>query len=325
MNITAKPGGLRGTGRSFLSIPPFLRRRGGMTTLRNTINGLVFISPWLLGLVVFTIYPILASAYYSFTKYSVVKSAQWIGLENYRTLFTEDKLILRSLQNTLYYAVIFVPLSTAVPVGLALVLNMKVKGMAFYRTAFYLPSIMPAIASSMLWLWILNPQYGLANQLLHLLGLPPLGWLSSPQWSKPSLIMISLWASGGGIVIFLAGLQEIPQHLYEAAELDGASAFRKLVHITLPLLTPSIFFNLIIDLIAAFQYFTQAYIVTSGSGGPLDSTLFYGMLLFRNAFEYYKMGYASAMAWMLFMIVFGLTYFLYRSSGRWVHYQGAER
>ena len=226
------------------------------------------------------------------------------------------------MKNTLYYAFIYVPLSTVLSVGLALILNVKVKGMAFYRTVFYLPSIVPAIASSMLWLWILNPQYGLMNEILRLLGLPILGWMSSPVWSKPSLIIMSLWGAGGGIVIFLAGLQDIPEHLYEAAELDGANSLRKLIHVTLPLLTPSIFFNLVISLIGAFQYFTAAYVMTSGQGGPLDSTLFYALLLYRNAFSYFKMGLASAMAWFLFVIVFVATFLLFRSSDRWVHYAG---
>jgi len=283
----------------------------------------MFIFPWVVGLLVFTIYPIVASGYYGFTKYSVLKPPEWIGLENYRVMFAEDKLFFKSLTNTLYFVALSVPLSTAIPVTLALILNVKVKGMAFYRTAFYLPSIMPAIASSMLWLWILNPQYGLANEILRILGLRPIGWLTTPQWSKPSLAAMTLWGAGGGIVIFLAGLQDIPIHLYEAAELDGANAWQRMIGVTLPMLTPSIFFNLVIDMIYYFQYFTQAYIMTGGSGGPLDSTLFYGMLLFRNAFEYFNMGYASAMAWLLFIIVFGITFALYTSSDRWVHYQGA--
>ncbi len=301
----------------------FLGRRVGASTLRNTTHGLIFISPWLVGLLAFIVYPIIASAYFSFTDYSVIKAPVWIGLGNYRYLFQEDKTFFVSLANTLYYAALYVPLSTVLCVGLAILLNMKVKGMAIYRTVFYLPSIVPAIASSMLWLWILNPQYGLANELLRLLGLPVVGWLADPRWAKPSLILMSLWGSGGGIVIFLAGLQDIPEHLYEAAELDGATVVRKLVYITLPMLTPAIFFNLVIDLIGAFQYFTAAYVMTEG--GPLDSTLFYALALFRNAFNYFKMGRASAMAWILFLIVFALTYLLYRSSGRWVYYGGVER
>lgn len=305
-----------------MGVRRFVQERVGVATLRNTLLGLIFVSPWLVGLLVFTIYPVFASLYYSFTEYKIVKAPEWIGLENYRMLFTEDRLFLTSLTNTLYYAFIYVPLSTVLAVGLALILNRKVRGMAFYRTVFYLPSIVPAIASSMLWLWILNPQYGLANEILRMFGLPVLGWMSSPVWSKPSLIIMSLWGAGAGIVIFLAGLQDIPQHLYEAAELDGASGFRKLTDVTLPLLTPSIFFNLVIDLIAAFQYFTSAYVMTNGQGGPLDSTLFYALLLYRNAFSYFKMGYASAMAWILFVIVFVATFLLFRSSDRWVHYAG---
>jgi multiple sugar transport system permease protein len=296
-------------------------RRISPSTLRNTVSGLLFISPWLVGLLVFALYPILASAYFSLTSYNIVKPPQFIGLQNYRDLFV-DKYFLRSLGNTLYYAVFYIPASTIISVSLALLLNMKVKGMAFYRTVFYLPSIVPAIASSMLWLWVFNPQYGLANELLRLIGLPPLGWMSSPAWSKPSLIMMSLWAVGGGIVIFLAGLQDIPEHLYEAAELDGANSPRKIIHITIPLLTPSIFFNVVIDTIGAFQYFTAAFVMTGGQGGPLDSTLFYALLLYRNAFNYFKMGYASAMAWILFMIVFAATILIFRSSSRWVHFGG---
>lgn len=299
-----------------------VRRFVRSSTLHRILIGLMFIFPWIVGLLIFNLYPILASGYYGFTQYSVLKPPEWIGLENYRVLFTEDKLFFKALENTIYFAVLCVPLSTAIPVSLALILNTKVKGMAFYRTVFYLPSIMPAIASSMLWLWILNPQYGLANQLLHLIGLPPVGWLTMPQWAKPSLAGMSLWGAGGGIVIFLAGLQDIPAHLYEAAELDGANGLQRLFKVTLPLLTPSIFFNLVIDLIFYFQYFTQAYIMTGGTGGPLDSTLFYALLLFRNAFQYFNMGYASAMAWLLFVLVFVLTFALYSSSGRWVHYQG---
>lgn len=228
-----EPPGERAKGKS--------RERMSRATLHNLTYGLIFISPWLVGLAVFVIYPIVASAYYSFTEYSVVKAPQWVGLENYRFLLTEDKLFPTALKNTLYFVFIFVPLSTTMSLTLALILNMKVKGMAFYRTVFYLPSIVPAIAMSMLWLWILNPQYGLANEVLRKVGLPTVGWMSSPTWSKPSLIIMSLWAAGGGIVIFLAGLQDIPQHLYEAAELDGAGSLAKIFKVTIPLLTPSIF------------------------------------------------------------------------------------
>ncbi|MGQ9681084.1 MAG: carbohydrate ABC transporter permease [Anaerolineae bacterium] len=308
--------------RSMHRQAPATKRRH--SAWRQTAQGLIFIFPWLVGLVIFVVYPIIASAYYSLTDYTVVKAARFIGLDNYRYLLAEDRLFFVSLQNTLYYAAFFIPLSTVIAIGLALVLNMKVRGMAFYRTVFYLPSIVPAIASAMLWMWILNPQYGMANELLRLVGLPRLGWLADPTWSKPSLVLMSLWGAGGGMVIFLAGLQDIPKHLYEAAELDGATPLARLVYVTLPLLTPSVFFNLVIDLIGAFQYFTAAYVMTSGDGGPMDSTLFYAMLLYNNAFRYFKMGRASAMAWILFVLVFALTYALYRSSDRWVHYGSLE-
>jgi len=295
----------------------------GMTrkTRIDLRNGLLFISPWLLGLIVFTVYPVVASVYFSFTDYSVLKSPRWVGLDNYVQLFTKDTLFPKSVANTLYYAAFALPLGMIGSILLALLLNKKLFGMAVYRTIFYLPNILPAIAMSVLWLWLLNPTYGLFNTILQGLGLPGIAWLTSPTWSKPSLVFMSLWGIGGSMVIYLAGLQDIPQHLYEAAELDGAGAFQKTRHVTLPMLTPTIFFNLVMGLIGVFNYFTQAFIMTNG--GPLDSTLFYMLYLYRNAFQYFKMGYASAMAWLLFMFVVVLTLLVFKSSGRWVYYGGS--
>lgn len=288
---------------------------------RDLRNGLLFTSPWLVGLLVFTIYPILASVYFSFTDYSVLKPPRWVGLGNYVTLFTTDTLFPTALYNTLYYAAIALPLGIIGSVALALLLNRKVRGMSFYRTVFYLPNIVPAVAMSVLWIWLLNPNYGLFNSILQGIGLPGVPWLTSPDWSKPSLILMSLWGIGGSMVIYLAGLQDIPEHLYEAADLDGANAWHKTRHVTLPMLTPTIFFNLVMSLVGVFSYFTQAFIMTNG--GPIDSTLFYMLYLYRNAFMYFKMGYASAMAWILFVIVVSLTLFVFRSSGRWVYYGGS--
>lgn len=302
---------------------PAIGRLSAMTR-RDLINGLLFISPWLLGLLIFTLYPLLASFYYSFTEYDIVSPPTFVGLENYQELLFGDPLFWPAVRNTLFYAVFSIPLNLAVAILVALLLNLQVRGMAFYRTVFFLPSIVPDVASAMLWAWILNPQFGLANTLLKNLGLPTVGWLTDPTWSKPSLMLISLWGFGGSVVIFLAALQDIPEHLYEAAEIDGANALSKTWFVTLPMLTPSIFFNLVLGVIGAFQYFTTAYVLTGGNGGPASSTLFYSLLLFRNAFSYFKMGYASAMAWLLFAFVLAITLVIFKTSGRWVYYEGEK-
>ncbi|HEU5089803.1 MAG TPA: sugar ABC transporter permease [Roseiflexaceae bacterium] len=291
---------------------------------RDLRNGLLFIAPWLVGLLVFTLYPILMSLYFSFTSYDVVSPPQWIGLDNYVQAFTADPLFYQAVGNTMFYGLISLPLSMLVAVGVSMLLNMKVRGLPIYRTLFFLPSIVPEVASAMLWGWILNPQFGLVNAALRALHLPALGWLSDPAWSKPALIMIGLWGFGGSMVIYLAALQDIPEQLYEAAELDGAGSAAKTWHVTLPMLTPTIFFNLILGLIGTFQYFTTAYVLTGGSGGPAGSTTFYAMLIYNNAFRYFKMGYASALAWILFAFVFVLTATIFKTSGRWVYYAGEQ-
>jgi multiple sugar transport system permease protein len=291
---------------------------------RDMRNGLLFIAPWLIGLIIFTIYPILASLYYSLTEYDIVSSPKFVGLENYRTLLFSDPLFYQAVGNTLFYAAIAVPLNLVVAVLIALLLNANVRGMSIYRTIFFLPSILPDIAAAMLWSWILNPQFGLVNSLLKRIGLPSIGWLSDPLWAKPSLILIGVWTFGASLVIFLAALQDVPQHLYEAAELDGANTIQKTWHVTIPMLTPTIFFNLVLGMIGAFQYFTTAFVLSQGSGGPAGSTLFYSLLLYRNAFSYFKMGYASAMAWLLFAVVLTITWIIFKTSGRWVYYEGEK-
>ena len=308
-------------------------RRANRTVIRDTITGILFISPWIVGFVVFTFYPILASAFYSLTDYTVLNPRfHFIGFENYRDLFTADPNFYTAVFNTIYFAVVSVPLNLVVGISLALILNMKVRGLAFYRTIYYLPNLVPAVAASVLWAWILNPQFGLINMIIEGVGealgfgqvIGP-GWLSDPLWTKPALIIISTWGAGVAVIIYLAALQDIPEHLYEAAEIDGAGASRRMWHITLPLLTPAIFFNLVINLIATFQYFTQAYVIYQGGGGPLDSALFYAMQLYLQAFQYFKMGYASAMAWLLFLVVVAVTLIVFVSSGRWVFYMGGDR
>jgi multiple sugar transport system permease protein len=290
---------------------------------RNLRNGLLFASPWILGFFGLAVYPLVMSIYYSFTEYNVVLPPVWIGLENYRELFFEDPLFWKSLYNTLYFTVFSVPLALAVSLGIALLLNRKVPGMSVFRTIFFLPSIVPLVVSSVLWLWVLNPESGLINTTLyHLFGIEGPGWIADEQCSKPSLILMSLWSVGGAVVIFLAGLADVPQTLYEVAELDGAGRWAKFRNVTLPMLTPVILFNLVMGLILAFQYFTQVYVMTGGKGTPVDSTMFYALYLYRNSFYYLRMGYASAMAWMLFAVILAATIAVLISSRRWVYYQG---
>jgi len=290
---------------------------------RNLRNGLLFAAPYIVGFLVLTLYPLLASLYYSLCRYNVIRRPVWVGLENFRTLFLEDPLFWKSLYNTLFFTAFSVPLALLFSLSLALLLNQKVRAMSVYRTVFFLPSIVPIVASAVLWLWVLNPESGLINGMLRqFVGIEGPGWIADEHWAKPSLIVMSLWSVGGAMVIFLAGLADVPQVLYEVAEIDGAGRWSKFRHVTLPMLTPTILFNLIIGLINAFQYFTQVYVMTGGKGGPVDSTMFYALYLYRNSFFYLRMGYASAMAWLLFLVILGATVALLASSKRWVHYHG---
>lgn len=292
---------------------------------RNLRNGLLFASPWILHLAVLILYPIGASLYYSLCSFDALRPPRWVGLENYRILFTEDPLFWTSLGNTLYMVLFGLPVTLVVSLAVALLMNQKLRGMAFYRTVYYLPSITPIVATSILWLWVLNPEMGLVNTALAKVGVEGPGWLSSPEWSKPALILMGMWGAGGGMVIYLAGLQDIPQQLYEAASLDGAGRLAQFRHVTLPMLSPVILFNLIMGLIGSFQYFTQVYVITRGSGGPQDSTLFYALHLFNMAFVDFKMGYACAMAWVLFLVTLICAFAVFRSSARWVYYGGEAR
>ena len=290
---------------------------------RNLRNGLLFAAPYLVGFVAFTLYPLIASIYYSLCQYNVIKPPVFIGLENFRTLFVEDPLFWKALYNTLYFTAFSVPLGLAFSIALAMLLNQKVRAMAVYRTVFFLPTIVPLVASAVLWLWVLNPESGLINGLIRqFLGVDGPGWIANERWSKPSLILMSLWGVGAAMVIFLAGLAEVPQSLYEVADIDGAGRWAKFRHVTLPMLTPTILFNLVMGLIGAFQYFTQVYVMTGGKGGPVDSTMLYALYLYRNSFYYLRMGYASAMAWLLFMVILAATLAVLASSKKWVHYHG---
>jgi multiple sugar transport system permease protein len=293
-----------------------------VSDLRRLPIGLLFISPWLVHFLLLNAYPMVASFYYSLTAYSVLRPPVFIGLENYAVLFTDDPRFTTALYNTVYYTVGAVGVGTVAAIGMALLLNLRVRGQAFYRTVFYLPSVTPIVAASIVWLWFLNPQYGVMTSILGFFGLPSVGWLSDPAWAKPSLVLLSIWGVGNAVVIYLAGLQDVPRELYEAAEMDGANPWRKLWHVTLPMLSPVILFNVVVGMIGAFQTFAQVYILTQG--GPADSTLLYAYYLYVSAFQYFKMGYASAMAWIMFVLVLVATIIIFRASGRFVHYGGAR-
>ena len=279
--------------------------------------GLICIAPWIVGFLAFVVYPMANAAYLSLTRFSGFGEARWIGFANYRRLFGDD-LFLTSLWNTAYYIVLAVPLGLVVALVLALAMNQRLGEVAWYRTAFYLPSILPLFALSLIFVWLLNPRFGLFNYLFSLVGLPPVNWLGDPEISKISLVLVAQLGAGQAAVIFLAGLRAIPQTLYDAAIIDGANDLQKLLHITIPLLTPSILYNLISAIGVNLQIFTQAYIMTDG--GPVNTTLFYALYLYRNAFNYSELGYASAMSWILFLINLGLALLVFWRARRWVRY-----
>ncbi len=298
-------------------------RRGlGPQARREEREFYLFISPWIIGFVLFGAGPIIASAVISLTNWSLLSSPRWAGLANYRRLAV-DPLFFITLKNTLIYAIGSVGLGVVTAFLLALLLNQKVWGMAFFRTIFYLPSVVSGIAVALLWVNIFHPDFGLINYALSWIGIQGPGWLTSPSWAMPALIIMSLWGAGAGMVIYLAGLQSIPEHLYEAAALDGAGPLRKFWHVTIPMMSPVIFFNMIVGFIGSLQAFVLIFVMTNG--GPANSTLVYGLYLFRNAFQYFDMGYASAMAWVLFIVIMIITAVQFRVAKRWVYYEGGLR
>ncbi len=286
--------------------------------MRKNLVGYAFIAPWLIGFFLFVAGPFVASVYLSFTRYDILSPPVWVGFANYKSLITEDPIFWKSLGVTVKYAIVSVPLTVVAAVALALLMNINVKGITIYRTIFYLPSIVPTVATSMIFLSILNPQLGLVNGILKSTGVIGPAWLSDAKWALWSLVFMAMWGIGGSMIIYLAGLKDIPTYLYEAALLDGANALTRMRRITLPMLTPVIFFNLVMGIIGAFQYFTQALILTKG--GPEDSTRFYALYLFDRAWKYGDMGYASAMAWILFVVVAVITTGLFKTQKKWVHY-----
>ena len=298
---------------------------------QQLVSGLAFTALWIVGFGVFLLYPVLASLFYSFCDYSIFQPPVFVGLDNYAKLVRDDVFWL-SLKNTLFYAGLSVPLGTVVSLGLALLLNVDVPGRAYFRTIFYLPSIVPLVASSMLWLWIFNGQYGILNWLLSPLlgvfGLVPPAWLGDPNWAKPALVLMSVWGVGNSMIIYLAGLQDVPRALQEAAALDGANVWQRFWHVTLPVISPVVYFNVIMGIIGSLQVFTQVFVIAAGTGGnanplegnPARSTLFYTIYLFSTAFYDLRMGYASAMAWVLFLVVAALTVLATKLSASRVHY-----
>lgn len=291
---------------------------------REAVTGYLFILPWLIGFVVFVAGPMLFSLYASFTNYDVTSTMRWVGLDNYVRLFTDDPLFWTSLYNTGFYVLFAVPLGIVTGLLIAVLLNQKVPGQRIFRTIFFLPKVLTGVAVLLLWLWVFNPDFGPINVFLRAIGVsnPPL-WFSDPTWAKPALVIMSIWGAAGGYIIYLAGLQGIPRHLYEAAMLDGASPARQFLAITVPMMSPTIFFKLITGLSGAFQFWEAALIVSDGGkGGPSYSTLFYGLYMWQKAFNDYQMGYASAMAWVLLVIILLITGLQFYGSRRWVHYEG---
>ena len=291
---------------------------------QEAVAGFIYISPWLLGFLAFTAFPFLASFYLSFTDYTVVSQPRFAGFANYVEALSGDDLFWGSLRRTFTYAVVGVPLGILGSLTCALLLNQGLKGTTFFRVLFFLPSLTPLVALALLWQWIFQPDFGVLNFLLAKVGIDGPGWLSSIEWALPSLIIMALWGTvgGGQMVIFLAGLQGVPQELYEAVEIDGGGPWFKFRHVTLPMISPTMFFNLILGVIGALRVFTVAYVSTEG--GPAYATWFYILHLYTQAFKYFNMGYASALAWIFFIILIAFTYLQVRASRHWVFYAGEQ-
>jgi multiple sugar transport system permease protein len=285
--------------------------------------GVIMALPVMIGFIVFMAGPIIASFVFSLADWQIGGDFHFVGFDNYIKAFTKDALFKKSLLVTAYYTIGRVPLTIIIGFGVAVLLNQKVRGLSIFRTIYYLPVIVPSIANAMLWLWMFNPQFGLLNTVLRAIGLPGLQWIYDSGTAIPSLIIMSTWGMGNAVVIFLAGLQAVPIQLYEAVDVDGGNAFHKLVHVTIPSMTPTIFFNLVMSMIAALQIFNEAYVMTNG--GPNNATLFYVYYIFRTAFQNSSMGYASALSWVLFVIIIILTLVLFKSSNRWVYYEGGDK
>jgi multiple sugar transport system permease protein len=292
---------------------------------RELLEGYLFLLPWALGFLLFIAGPMVASLFLSFTSYDIAHPPTFVGLANYRQALRLDPLFWPSMGRTFYYALVVVPIGLAVSLLLAVLLNQRLAGTNLLRALYFLPHLTPVVATAVLWQWIFQPDVGLLNYGLHLIGVKGPGWLGSVEWAIPALIIMAIWRSAGGnaMMIFLAGLQGVPQELYEAAAIDGAGRWRRFRHVTVPMLTPTIFFNLVLGVIGSLQVFTSALVATNG--GPAYATWFYALHIYTNAFQYFKMGYAAALAWIFFVIILAITYLQVRTSGRWVYYAGEVR
>ena len=285
----------------------------------ETILGWLMVSPWLIGFICFSALPMLASLIISFTEWDMLSKPEWVGFENYKTLFFEDPLALHSLNITILFTIVSIPLNIVFGLALAMLLNTSIRGLAIFRTIYYLPAILSGVAVALMWRWIFSTEFGLLNALLSMIGIEGPAWLTDRIWVLPSFVIMGLWSVGGGMIIYLAGLQSIPTNLYEAANIDGANWWHRTRFITLPMLSPTIFFQLIVGFIFSMQIFTEAFIMTNG--GPADASLFYLLYLYRTAFQYFDMGYASALAWVLFVVILVLTIILFKTGKSWVYYE----
>jgi len=291
---------------------------------QQAVFGIIFIIPWFIGFIVFGLYPMIMSVYYSLCRYDVLRIPQFIGFGNYQKLIFEDPYFWTSIYNTLVYTILRVPLCIAGSLLLAVLVNNAVKGVKIFRTIYFIPSIVTGVVLSVVWLWMFNPQFGLINSFLAYFGIPGPLWLLDPNWSKPSMVLMSVWSIGGGrMLVFLAALQGIPKHLYEAVDIDGGGWWVKFRNITIPMLSPVIFLWSVLEIIFSLQVFVEAYIMTQG--GPLNSTMFYNLYLYNKAFNDFEMGYASALAWILLIISLIITVIQFRLSKKWVYYDGGNR
>ena len=304
--------------------PPGAKSRMSKRERREAIEGYLFILPWFFGFLVFTAGPMLASLALSFTKWGLIDKPVYIGFDNYVKM-ANDPLIWHSLGVTLRYTLLTVPLQIVLALCIALILIRPFRGVYAFRGVFYLPNILGGVVTALLWMWVFNPDYGIANYLLSLVGIQGPPWLADPDWALPAIVIMSVWNLGAAIVLFIAGLQSIPQHLYEAAELDGAGGFAQFRYVTLPMLSSTLLFILITTMIASFQVFDIAFVASSGDGGPLRSTLVYLLYFYQNGFKYFNMGYASAMIWLFMVIILLLTLLIFRSSSMWVFYESEVR
>jgi len=288
----------------------------------DTITGWLMVSPWIIGFLVFFLGPMIASLVLSFMEWDLISPPEFVGINNYLEMFVVDPLAMHSLKITMIFAFFSIPINIVIGLAIAMLLNTKIKGLAIFRTIYYLPAVLAGVAVALLWRWIFSSEFGLLNLGLSLIGIEGPAWLSDKATALPSFVIMRIWGVGAMMVIYLAGLQSIPTEFYEAAEIDGANWLQRTFKITLPLLTPTIFFQLIVGLIFAMQIFTEPLMMTNG--GPANATLFYILYLYRQAFQYFNMGYASALAWLFFLVVLLLTLFTFRSARSWVYYEGAQ-